>query len=322
MNELELTRAAFREPAADTAARERARVRLLQAIDEEERRRRRPSVRSRLAVLAAAAALATVVILVVVVVTTPFGGQSAAAAELRRLGAIASTNQALTPGVGEFVLARSDELRPEARTDLVSGLSFTVLSRLRIENWIASDGSGYRRTEVISVDFASASDREAWEQAGRPEVQQAGGVRLERYRPGKTPWFDVGSLPTDPEQLLEVLRSGSPIPWPSSDDKIFKLIGSLLAQGDASPELRSALFEVATELEGVQLIGEVTDPLDRQGVGLVVDGTASRTQLVFDPATSHLLAIEFYPINDGSIGALESWAASEPAMVVDSAPAQ
>ena len=319
MDELELTRAAFGRPAADAAARERARARLVEAI-EEERRDRRSSSRPRLTVLVAAAVFVSVA-LVAVMVTTPFGGPSAAAAELRRLGAIASANQALTPGPGEFVLARSDELRPEARTDLVSGLSFTVDSRLRIENWIAEDGSGYQRTEVITVDFATPSDREVWEEAGRPDLAQAGDVRLERYKPGKAPWFDVGALPTDPDELLEVLRSGTPIPWPSGDGKIFELIGSLLAQGDASPELRSALFQIATDLDGVQLIGEVRDPLDRQGVGLVVDGAASRTQLVFDPATSHLLAIEFYPISDdGSIGALESWAASAPAQVVDSRP--
>lgn len=132
-------------------------------------------------------------------------------------------------------------------------------------------------------------------------------------------WFDLSALPTDPEQLLDALRS---VPRPPGDDQVFLLIGELLAQGDASPGLRSSLFEVTAKLEGVELVAEVADPRGgRSGVGLQIDGTESRKRLVFDPQTADLLAIELYPVEaDGSVGPVSSWVVSHPAMVVDSAP--
>jgi hypothetical protein len=105
------------------------------------------------------------------------------------------------------------------------------------------------------------------------------------------------------------------------DDQVFLTIGELLAQGDASPRLRAALFEVAAGLEGVELVGDDTDPLGRQGIAVAIDGAGARTQLVFEPDSSTLLAIELYPISqDGSIGPLDSWTAVSPTTVVDSAP--
>jgi len=142
------------------------------------------------------------------------------------------------------------------------------------------------------------------------------------YAAGQAPWFDLRALPTDTQALLDALRSGSPVRRPSGDDQTFLLIGELLfAQGNASPELRSALFEVAAELQRVELVGDVADPLGRPGVALAVDGVSSRTQLVFDPETAELLAIELYPLGgDGSVGPVGSWTASYPAVVVDSPP--
>jgi hypothetical protein len=144
---------------------------------------------------------------------------------------------------------------------------------------------------------------------------------MDQYKPGEAPWLDASALPADPDALIEGFRQEPAISGRQSDEQTFIEIGSLLAQGDASPELRSALLEVAARLGGVQLIGETTDPIGRTGVALAVDGENERTQLVFDPDTSYLLAIESFPIGeDGSIGPLESWAASEPATVVDSGP--
>jgi hypothetical protein len=316
MDELELTRKALRGPAADPAARERVRARLVVAIAGEGRRRRRR-------VFAAAAAIAAV--LAAILVTTlalPFGPPSAAASELRRLGAVAAASPAPKIGPGEYVLAHSEELSLELRTDVVAGASFTVLSRLDIQTWIASDGSGFRRIEVISSGFAAPADREAWEAAGRPDVPRAGDIELKPYSAGKAPWFDLSVLPNAaPQSLLDALRSGLPVRRPPGDDQVFLLIGQLLAQGNASPELRSKLFEVAAELEGVELVGEVADPLGRQGIALAVDGAGSRTQLVFDPESAELLAIELYPLGgDGSVGPVSAWTASYPAIVADSPP--
>jgi hypothetical protein len=302
----------------DPVAVERARSRLLDAIAVEKRRRHR---KRRLFLPAAATIALGVAAAVVVALVGPIGGSTAAAVELRHLAGIASSAQAPHLAEGEYLLVVSDELRPESTTDLGTGVSFTVDSRLRVKTWIAGGGSSFRRTEWISSEFASDADRRSWEEAGEPDIPQAGDVREERSRSGEYFWVDLSGLPRDPTDLLAALRSGAVVPRSPGDDEVFLLIGELMAQGDAPSDLRAALFESAARLEGIEETGEVADPLDRDGIGLAIDGPSLRTQLVFDPDTADLLAIELYPIrSDGSIGARRSWRAVHPAKVVDSSP--
>jgi hypothetical protein len=296
---------------------DRARSRLLEAIHAEEVRRRR---RRRLVVPAAATSALVVAAAVLVALIGPFGRSTAAAAELRRLAAIASSARVPHLEEGEYLLVASDELRVEARVE-IGRPSFEVLSRLRLHTWIAGDGSSFRRTEVLSSDFASDADRRSWEEAGEPDVPQTGDIREERSRSGGYFWVDLSGLPRDPTELLAALRSGSVVPRSPGDDQVFLLISDLMAQGDTPPDLRASLFEAAARLEGIQEAGEVTDPLGRVGIGLTIDGVSLRTQLVFDPETADLLASELYPIQaDGVIGARISWVAYHPAKVVDHSP--
>jgi len=314
MDGSELTRRAFGEPEDDHGAIERAHARLLVAIRAEEARKRR----KRRVVLPAAVTIAVAAAAVVVSLIGPIGSSTAAAADLRRLGTIASSAEGPDVGEGKYLLITSDELRVEARTEL-TGSSYAVLTRLRLQIWIASYGSGFRRTEVISSDFKSDADRRAWEEAGRPPVPQAGEITEEPA--GTFFWVDMTGVPDEPSQLLSALRSGSIVPRPPGDDQVFLLIGELLAQGDASPALRAALFEAAARLEGIEDVGEMIDPLGRDGLALAIDGASLRTQLVFDQDTAELLSIELYTIEaDGSVGARDSWRAFHPASVVDPPP--
>jgi hypothetical protein len=317
MDESELIRQAFSEPREDNQAIERARARLLDAIRAEEARARRR--RRRFALPAAAVAIATLAAVVVAVIG-PIGGSTAAATELRRLAKVASATEAPDIGPGEYFLTVSDELRREATTDIATGSAYTVISRLHLQTWIARDGSSFRVTEVIASRFASEADRRAWEEAGRPEVPRAGDRREEKSRPGHAFWVDLSKLPREPAELLAALRSGEIVPWPPGDEQVFLLIGELLGQGDAPPDIRAALLEAAAGLEDVEDVGDVTDALGRDGRALVVDGATLRTQLVFDPATADLLSIELYGFDGGSLGAPMSWIAFRPATVVGSAP--
>jgi hypothetical protein len=302
----------------DPVAVERARSRLLDAIVTEKRRRHR---KRRFFLPAAATIALGVAAAVVVALVGPIGRSTAAAAELRHLAGIASSAQAPHIAEGEYLLVVSDELRPESTTDLGTGVSFTVDSRVRVKTWIAGDGSSFRRTEWISSEFASDADRRSWEDAGEPDIPQASDVREERSGSGGYFLIDLSGVSREPAELLAALRAGSIVPRSPGDDEVFLLIGELMAQGDAPSDLRAALFESAARLEGIEETGEVTDPLDRDGIGLAIDGASLRTQLVFDPDTADLLAIELYPIRaDGSIGARRSWRAVHPAKVVDSSP--
>jgi hypothetical protein len=319
MNEFELARRIFGEPEDDAEARDRLRGRMLDAIAGEPVRlaaRRRRRWRATAAVVAAALSLGLVATLILP------SANAAAAAELRRLGQLAATPEGPNIGSGQFVLTRWDELRPEIQTFLDSGLTFTVISRLRVATWIAADSSGFRRTEVISSGFASQEDRLTWVTQGRPDVlPMAGDVREETYPVEDSPWLDTSALPTDPDRLLEALRSREGIQGPLGDEEVFLRIGDVLALGDAPSDLRAALFEVAAKLEGVRLVGTVNGPLGHPGVAVYVDGANARTQLVFDPQSARLLAIEDYPLfEDGSRGPLHSWIAPRGTKIVDQAP--
>jgi hypothetical protein len=316
MDEFELTRRILREPGGDPAALERVRERLHEAVGLERRQRTSPPWRR---VFPIAAAAAWVIALVVALTFT--GGREVAAgadAELRRLGRIASRREELSPGPGQFFLIRSQELRLESFSSLETDVSFVRITRLSISTWVAPDGSGFRQERVLSSRFASDADRMAWIEAGRPNFELD---REYRIQPDQSMIRDVAGLPAAPDRLLELLRTGAGVEGPPGDDQVFIDIGRLLAQGVAPPEIRAALFEAATRLDGVELVGDVEDPLGRPGIGIAIAGASDRTRLVFDPGSAQLLAIEWYvPDDAGSEERLESWIASYPTTVVDERP--
>lgn len=313
MDEFELTRRTLGGTADDPAALERVRQRLRQEIDPE-RRPGRPSPWAR--VLPVAAALGLVVVLVVAVLVP--SRREAAAAELRRLGRIASTQEELTPEPGQFLLIRSEELRVESVGGAAGvDVSFDRITRLSISTWLALDGSGFRRERVVWSRFASEADRIAWIEADRPSFELDRGYPLS---PGQPHIHDVAGLPADPDRLLELLRSGAVVERPSGDDQVFIAIGELLAQGVAPPDVRAALFEVAARLEGVRLVGDVRDPLERPGTGVSLEGPTYDTRLVFDPDSAQLLAIELYETDAEATERPTSWTAAFPTTVVEEAP--
>lgn len=310
MDELELTRRALAGD-ADPAALERVRSSLGRAIEDEGRPR---PARWR-AVLAVAAAVGLVVLAIALSVPAP-----TAAAELRRWGAIASTQGQLQPEPGEFLLLRSLEETRDGQTALdgegrVLG-SYDLITRSRVSTWVAADGSAVRRKEVLRSGFASDADRATWAAIGGPGPTPPG-VDTSR---STNAIHDVRGLPTEPGALLGALRSGAVADRPPGDDQVFILIGEILAQGVAPPELRSGLFEVAARLDGIALVGEVEDPRGRSGTAVELTTANSRIRLVFDADAVQILAIEVYAtVTDGG-EQLSWWTAVEPTVVVGSAP--
>jgi hypothetical protein len=67
------------------------------------------------------------------------------------------------------------------------------------------------------------------------------------------------------------------------------VIGQLLAQPLASPELRSALYRIAGALNGVEIKERVPDRAGRVGTAITA-GYDPRFVLIVDPATSAILA--------------------------------
>ena len=68
------------------------------------------------------------------------------------------------------------------------------------------------------------------------------------------------------------------------------MVGDLLRESNASAQLRSALFQVAAGIPGVELVGNVSDPDGRKGVSVALTTNGVRSELIFDPQNSVLLA--------------------------------
>jgi hypothetical protein len=277
-------------PAEDPTARERARVRLRAIIGFENVRppaRRRP----RLVAFAAASLAAAVVLLVLQLLLPvgPAGPRLSAAAEVRQLGRLSSQQTSLEVNDSEYLYRREEEVGPEGHIFVVESTQYNLRIHAIVERWIASDGAGRTRTTYQSVDFASAEDRQAWRAGGSPELPTMGKPIDEDYATGGLRHYEVEDLPTEPADLELALAQGHVIAEAPGDANRLSTIGILLAQGDASSDLRQALFEVAAGIPGVVVDNEASDPVGRPAVSVSVTDASGETQLFFDPIDASLL---------------------------------
>ncbi len=245
--------------------------------------------RRRVLVLAAASVAVLGVTLIAVLVPapsgTPGGPPSAAAAELHLLATRAADVPSLGPGHYYY-----SEI--ERQTNDIGG-SFTpggptvheYLNGTQ-QTWVNAQGYGRM---VITTDptpqFFTQADRAAWIAAGAPpapvppnELHQvvtitptwAGGFSA-------TPLFQASDLPKDPTGLEKVLASGrfnsqlTSSPLCTNNACTVLAAAAALLQGPdigATPELRSALFEVLAHVPGVIDLGTITDKGGQTGLGL------------------------------------------------------
>ncbi|NPV09468.1 MAG: CU044_5270 family protein [Anaerolineae bacterium] len=161
------------------------------------------------------------------------------------------------------------------------------------ELWVAPDGSGRIRETFDGPIFLAECDRAHWQASGSPSFDHA---INQDFGPGGLHYEDFASLPTDPEALAVAIRAQAEHADPPVDAGMFVIVGDLLRQPGAPPELRSALYKVAAQIPGVELVGEVTDHAGRSGIAVAMrtefGGAAERFTLIFDPTTSALLAEE------------------------------
>jgi hypothetical protein len=176
----------------------------------------------------------------------------------------------------------------------------------QIEQWVAPDGSGRVRTVQLPPDdeFVGPRDQEKW--GGRDATRGARDrVRVsdERFDPGelRAPGYEdclprTNELPADPDRLAEVFsetqaQCSEQVPH---NAKSFEYAASLLLQAGSTRRLRATLYEVVANIDGVELIDDVRDPLGRLATVVALDvdygGRPERYELFFDPETSQPLA--------------------------------
>jgi hypothetical protein len=258
-------------------------------------RRRRPRRRTLVAIAVASLALAIAIPIALPGGVTG-GADPAAAAVLHRVALRAAQQPpAPTPAPGQFLYTRSES----ASTFLYvvgDGRTFFFHQPQIRASWIGVDGSGRILNTASSVTFPTEEDRATWIAAGSPDLCAdvcQGRTDSEPFGPGELIYSNDNDLPTDPEELLELIESRELIGGPHGDWETFAIIGDLLRETSLQPEERAALYQVAAELPGVELLGRVVDGAGRPGVAVAYTRTntdaPSRHELIFDPRTAELL---------------------------------
>lgn len=312
MNEIELLqqlRAGL--PPARPEKRAAARAALMTRIDSSgpaarsrvTRFRRRP----RLALAVAGIALAAILIALPVGI---FGGsgrvESAVARAMGQAAEIAAEQEPVAPGPGQFLYTRSKNAylsavgynpecpeggthkRPCEVTD-----EWSVLVPSNHESWVSFDGSRRGRVRTVSgrPRFVSPDQRAGWVAAGSPPLPQPGYVDDTTLSGGVL--LDGEDLPTDPAELREMIeaREIQGVEGPPGEAETFVLIGDMLRHAYLPPAVRAALYQLTAELQGVELLGEVEDPVGRPGTGVAFTDRkrGTRHELILDPDTSVLL---------------------------------
>ncbi|MGH3009889.1 MAG: CU044_5270 family protein [Gaiellaceae bacterium] len=264
----------------------------------------------------AVAALALVAVAVTALLPAgDTGGPSPAAAAVLLHAARAAAKQPASapPGPGQFVYSKSQGLN-ENTTVPAGGKAFNVLQTVTREAWIGPDGSGRIKQTEGRPRFATDVDRAAWIADGKPNLNDGSGDMNSTFGPGQLSYLNLNTLPTDPAQLKQLIENRSLEGGPPGDAETFTIIGDLLRETYAPPGVRSALYTVAAQLPGVQLIGATHDQLGRAGTAVGYTSHGNTQELIFDPQTSALLAEQTVD----NTGAVVGWTAYLSSGIVDS----
>jgi hypothetical protein len=116
------------------------------------------------------------------------------------------------------------------------------------------------------------------------------------FGPGEISLAHLAELSTDVPALAQHVQemaaaTDNAVAW-----QMFENVGSLLREMPHSTEMRQALFQVGSEIEGVEVIEQTVDRIGRPAVALIYKGSfnamTTRRMLFFDPETYMLLGEE------------------------------
>lgn len=235
---------------------------------------------------------------------------------LLRAARTAASQTPTTPGPGQFVYTKS-----ESEYEIVTGpyIAFQPSTR---EIWISPDGSG----RILDVDrhllFATRADAAYYYHAYRNQTNLLEGHTSDDHEKDLG-YIDLSNVPTDPAKLKQLIESRRLEGGPPGNAETFQIISDLLRDTSAPSAVRSALYTIASQLPGVELIGPTHDHLGRPGTGVAYVSRGLRNELIFDPQTSALLGeqqsvVERSKENPFPPGSVIGWAAYFASGIVNS----
>jgi hypothetical protein len=221
---------------------------------------------------------------------------SAAAAEFQKLARVAAANGIATPltlGQYEYTMSVSQGQETFAGTP-----QFVVNYTGHRQIWIGADGSGRIVETHSDFVFPTPTDHANWVAQGQPNLADGGTNGTNHtFGPGQLSNAPTNEwkLPTDVATLSGLISNRSIEGGPAGPAEDFVQVGDLLRETNAPAAVRSALFQVASQIPGVRLLGSLATPQGATGVGLGYaepaqsDGRYEISELVFDPTTSQLI---------------------------------
>lgn len=121
------------------------------------------------------------------------------------------------------------------------------------------------------------------------------GVEARKSGQGATLTYqDVRLMPTSAKGIVEDIRShllGEGPSFPTTASMLTQF-GFLLAVAPLTPAVRAHMWLALLLLPGIQLCGNGTDLLGRQGQGICADGTDTRVKILVDVTKGSVLAVE------------------------------
>jgi hypothetical protein len=284
----------------------------------------RNSNRSRISLVASGVAAVGIAVALVTQVVPDGAGNpsSAAAAELTHLASTASALPSISaPQAGQFQYTES----VGASTDTYGDTPvFNVDVQTHRQIWVGPDGSGRILETASNPTFPTAQDRANWLAQGSPPLTTE--PVDQTFGPGGLTDGPVNlwTLPTDPTTLANWVSSRRIEGGPSGPQEDFVQVGDLLRETDAPPALRSALFQVASHIPGVQLEGTVKTQTGQSGVAVAYvekggSGQQTLDELIFDPTSSALIGTQDVLVNPATgSSTIETWTSYLASKVMNS----
>jgi hypothetical protein len=202
--------------------------------------------------------------------------------------------------------------------------SFFVRRTSQIRVWITRDARVYATSRGIGAIFDTPADRAAWQADGSPSLARwlahpgattnSAGISARKWfglDPSQVGTLDIDHLPATAEELLRQMRLTVATQLPGTpgatacaaqlascpiktrgimNRSIFTSLVWLLRYPLTTPAARGTVFDALGRLRGAALLGRVSDPRGRQGVGLLITHNPDDNVLLFQPQTGQLIA--------------------------------
>jgi hypothetical protein len=186
------------------------------------------------------------------------------------------------------------------------------------EVWFGSDGSGLMKSTLIRSSFFAEEQRKRWERGRYRVAREDLTTSVDLFAAGCLYGHGplLSKLPTDPAALAAKLNSGRRL--------TLHRIGELMGEAVVPDALGRALYQVASELPGAEVLATATDELGRIGHGIARDERGERVELIFAPDGPELLGTRSVLVdpdaNYAPLGAVVGWTSYVSREVVDSFP--